>query len=64
MAKKSFLEYLKGLNESERVNVRDEFLKKTGLKYPSWYAKMSTGNFRKSDLIVLELICKEKFLDE
>lgn len=64
MAKKSFMEYYRGLNESERVKVRDEFLKKTGLKYPSWYAKMSSGNFRKIDLIALELICKEKFVNE
>lgn len=64
MAKKSFLEYFRGLSESERVKVRDEFLKMTGLKYPSWYAKMSSGNFRKMDLIALGMICKEKFVDD
>lgn len=64
MAKKSFLEYFKGLSESERVKVRDEFLSMTGLKYPSWYAKMSSGNFRKMDLIALGMICKENFVDD
>ncbi len=64
MAKKSFLEYFRGLSESERVKVRDEFLNMTGLKYPSWYAKMSSGNFRKMDLIALGMICKEKFVDD
>ena len=64
MAKKNFLEYFRSLNERERVKVRDEFLQMTGLKYPSWYAKMSSGNFRKMDLIALGMICKEKFVDE
>lgn len=64
MAKKSFLEYFRELNESERVRVRDEFLKMTGLKYPSWYAKMATGNFRKLELKALEQICKVDFVDD
>jgi hypothetical protein len=64
MAKKNFLEYFRSLNERERVKVRDEFLQMTGLKYPSWYAKMSSGNFRKMDLIALGMICKEEFVDE
>jgi len=66
MAKKekNFFEYFQGLPETERVKVRDEFLEKTGVKYPSWYAKMSRRTFLRRDLVVLEMICKQKFVSD
>ena len=63
MAKKSFMEYFRGLSESERVKVRDEFLNMTGLKYPSWYVKISSGKFKKLELIALSKICKRNFVE-
>lgn len=62
--KKDFKEYLKGLEEKERLRIRTEFLALTGLAYPSWYAKISAkGGFSRLELLTLEKICGEKFVD-
>ena len=62
--KKDFKEYLKGLDEKDRLRVRAEFLKMTGLSYPTWYGKISgNGNFSRLELITLGKICGENFVD-
>ncbi|MBR6188582.1 MAG: hypothetical protein IKQ59_06465 [Prevotella sp.] len=61
--KKDFKEYLKTLDEKERLRIRQEFLTMTGLAYPSWYVKTSSGGFSRLELLALEKICGEKFVD-
>lgn len=61
--KKDFKEYLKTLDEKERLRIREEFLALTGLAYPSWYVKTSSGGFSRLELLALEKICGEKFVD-
>lgn len=62
--KKDFIEYLKGLEEQEKLRIREEFLKMTGLSYPTWYGKISgNGKFSRLELIALGNICNENFVD-
>lgn len=63
--KKDVSEYLRGLTEEERMKIRDEFLRLTGLSYPSWYNKFS-GNvkFSRLELVTLGNICKVDFIGE
>ncbi len=63
--KKDVREFLKELSEDERMKVRDEFLKASGLAYPSWYNKFSRKvKFSRLELVTLGNICKVNFLDE
>lgn len=52
-----FSSYYKKLSILERNRVRNEFLEKTGLAYPSWYSKLSSGHFSKLEQSLLEDIC-------
>ena len=62
--KKDFKEFLKEQDGKERIRIRQEFLEITGLAYPSWYAKISeNGSFSRLELLALEKICGEKFVD-
>lgn len=63
LAKKDFKEYLNALDEKERLRIRDKFLELTGLAYPSWYVKISSGKFSRLELVALGDICGEKFVD-
>ncbi len=56
-AEKTFEDHYKGLSEKERVEVRDKFLEKTGLSYPSWYGKIRNMNFTKLEMTALCDIC-------
>ena len=63
--KKDVREFLKELNEEERVRVRDEFLNVSGLAYPSWYNKISGKvKFSRLELMTLGSICNVNFLDD
>ncbi len=63
--KKDFRDYLKGLSEKEKAAIRDQFLKVTGLSYPTWYGKVSgNGNFSRKDLVVLGNICNMNFVED
>ena len=63
--KKDVREFLKELSEDERMKVRDEFLKASGLAYPSWYNKFSGKvKFSRLELVTLGNICKMNFLDD
>ena len=63
--KKDVREYLKELNEEERVRVRDYFLYVSGLAYPSWYNKISGKvKFSRLELMTLGNICNVNFLDD
>jgi len=58
---KKFSEFYKELTVQERVNVRDAFLDKSGLRYPSWYSKIKEGQFSKLELDALSEICGVEF---
>jgi len=61
--KKDLKEYLNGLSEQERVEIRDTFLEMTGLSYPSWYNKISGRcSFSKLEIATLGNICKVQFV--
>ena len=63
--KKDVREFLKELKEDERMRVRDEFLKVSGLAYPSWYNKISGKvKFSRLELVTLGNICNVNFLDD
>lgn len=62
--KKDVREFLKELSEEERSRIRDEFLKVSGLAYPSWYNKFSGKiKFSRLELVALGNICNVNFLD-
>ncbi len=56
-----FLKYYKSLQTEKKIEVRDEFLLKSGLQYPSWYSKIRTGNFSKLEISALSEICGVDF---
>lgn len=58
-----FMVYYSGLDDRERMRVRDEFLERAGLSYPSWYAKMSSGSWKRLELLALGDICGERFVE-
>lgn len=59
--KKTFKDYYEGLNEKKKTEVRDNFLKMTGLAYPSWYGKIRNMNFSKLEMKALSDICGCEF---
>lgn len=63
--KKDVREFLKELKEDERMKVRDEFLKVSGLAYPSWYNKISGKvKFSRLELVTLGNICNVNFVED
>ena len=63
--KKDVREFLRGLNEDERMKIRDEFLRITGLAFPSWYNKYSgKTKFSRLEMVTLGKICKVDFVGE
>ena len=59
--KDAFQAYYEGLNVEEKQRVRDEFLKATGLSYPSWFTKRSRGVFSPLELAELKRITGRDF---
>lgn len=59
--KEAFQAYYEGLNVEEKQRVRDEFLKATGLSYPSWFTKRSRGVFSPLELAELKRITGRDF---
>lgn len=59
--KVAFQAYYEGLNVEEKQRVRDEFLKATGLSYPSWFTKRSRGVFSPLELAELKRITGRDF---
>lgn len=46
----------------ERRRIREEFLERSGITYPGWYAKLSRKTFTRLELSALGNICKRKFV--
>lgn len=61
MKKMRFLDYYRSKSASERIEIRNRFLKESGVTYPSWYVKICRGRFRVLELKLLSDICKNKF---
>lgn len=59
--KVAFQAYHDSLSEEEKQRVRDEFLKATGLSYPSWFTKRSRGSFSQLELALLKRITGRDF---
>lgn len=59
--KDAFQAYYDGLSVEEKQRVRDEFLKATGLSYPSWFTKRSRGVFSPLELAELKRITGRDF---
>lgn len=59
--KDTFQAYYDGLSVEEKQRVRDEFLKATGLSYPSWFTKRSRGVFSPLELAELKRITGRDF---
>ncbi len=59
--KDAFQAYYEGLSVEEKQRVRDEFLKATGLSYPSWFTKRSRGVFSPLELAELKRITGRDF---
>lgn len=63
--RRDFKEWYRDQADDVRVGVRDEFLRVSGLSYPTWYAKMSAGGkFNRLELDKLGEICGERFMIE
>lgn len=54
---KDFSKYYKSLPLQDRNRIRDKFLERTGLAYPSWYSKLASGHFSKLEISLLEDLC-------
>ena len=62
--KEAFLDYYEGLPDDEKRRVRDEFLDRTGLSYPSWYTKRTRGRMSKPELAILSEITGRDFSNQ
>ncbi|MCD8178086.1 MAG: hypothetical protein LUE98_11940 [Tannerellaceae bacterium] len=60
-AKISFVEYYKALGINERRTVRGIILDRFEIEYPSFYARISRGNFSKLEREEIERICGTTF---
>lgn len=60
---KTFREWYDELNPGEKGCFRDAFLEASGLKYPSFYSKLSRGKFSKleRDFILEYATCELQF---
>lgn len=59
--KDAFRAYYEPLSMEEKQRVRDEFLKVTGLSYPSWFQKRNRGVFSPLELAELKRITGRDF---
>ena len=57
----NFIVFYKKQDVNERRRIRDEFLKKSKLTYPGWYAKLRRQVFSFLELSLLGEICKKEF---
>lgn len=57
----NFIVFYKKEDVVERRRIRDEFLKKSKITYPGWYAKLQRKVFSFLELSVLSEICKRDF---
>ena len=57
----NFILYYKSLDKEKKKELREAFLKKTLLSYPSWYVKLARGKFSILELDLLGRICGDVF---
>lgn len=57
----NFILFYKEQDEESRVRIRECFLEKTGLSYPSWYSKISRKAFSRLEMEALSNICQKDF---
>jgi hypothetical protein len=56
-----FIDFYKNQDIEERRRIREAFLEKSRLSYPSWYAKMKRKVFNSLELSALSEICGHEF---
>ncbi len=59
----AFIEYYFTLSPKEKQRVRDEFLKSSGISYPTWYSKLNRNNFSILEMKELSRICNLEFIE-
>ena len=52
-----FILYYKSFDTDKKRMIREAFLERTSLSYPSWYSKLARKRFSKLELEVLVKIC-------
>jgi len=57
----SFKEFYQQLKESEKTKLRDDIIKECGISYPSFYSKLSKGNYGSLEKREIEILSKRKF---
>lgn len=57
----NFVLYYKKQDKMKKRAIRDAFLEKASLTYPSWYQKLAKKRFSKLEMDALEDICGTSF---
>lgn len=58
---KKFILFYQQQGVGERRRIRDEFMAKSGISYPGWYAKLHRKSFTSLELDALSNICNADF---
>lgn len=54
---KRFIDFYRSQEIGRRKEIRDEFLRRSGLSYPSWGSKLNRENYTLLEIAALEDIC-------
>lgn len=57
----TFKDYYQSLDEEMKRTVRDQFLKESGVSYPTFYSKLTRENYALLERRALETICQTTF---
>lgn len=57
----TFKDYYKSLNRDARIDIRDRFMKETGLSYPTFYAKVSRIGFSRLEQQLINRLSGQVF---
>lgn len=59
--KVTFKKHYKALSSQEQKQLRDDFLRETGIAYPTFYSKLSRESYTILERKLLDKLCCRKF---
>lgn len=62
LVKMTFSDYYRNQSSEEKERIREEFISKSGIKFPTFYAKLNSGRYSKLEQQLMERICSNEFL--
>lgn len=61
LQKLTFVDYYKSLLLPEQKRIREQFIRETGIAYPTFYSKMKRNNYSLLERKTLENLCDQSF---